>query len=307
MPLQDQTISTLEDFFAAPLAFVRQVAPATMILTTGGTRRRAALAGVPSSSDEYVEVMRQEMIACHELIFRHGVRHIFSGALIESNFDEVTSGFRSKLVAWTEWGMAGPEALADYARLGWQVRLVGAESWPELLPAAAKLEAATPMQPDGPVLWFTVASSVDASWQWMLGKIQAHPTTDRAEAIRKVFGQDVPPATLYLGSGKPQIVSSIAPPLIMGRMECYWRQSLGYALDERTLRTILYDYAYTRQTGQQDKSGRAERAKEYAPLWKDAPVIGLGKRYGPFWYPAPVAEPAMDNDSTPVDSSPRSE
>jgi hypothetical protein len=109
----------------------------------------------------------------------------------------------------------------------------------------------------------------------------------------------VPLATLYLGSGKPQVFPSIVPPLLMGRVDCYWRQHLGYDLDAATLRAILYDYAYLRNTWQEDKTGRAEQVLRFRAAWENPPVIGAGVRLGPFWYPAPVdAVPAAEEGAS---------
>ena len=69
------------------------------------------------------------MIACFELFFRFGVRHIFNTLIRPNQFAEV-GRYRERLLDWLDWGVAGPEALADYARLGWRVRLLGTMSVP---------------------------------------------------------------------------------------------------------------------------------------------------------------------------------
>ena len=162
----------------------------------------------------------------------------------------------SRLVRWTASSLGGLEALEDYARLNWRVRLVGTSSWPDLLPLAQQLKDAT-ADNDGPTVWFSVASHSDLEWQRILRIAVEQQITDRPTLVRAVYGEDIPPATLYLGTGKPQVVESIVPPLLVGKLECYWRQHLGYDLDERTFRTILYDYAYVRPTWRADKTGRA--------------------------------------------------
>ena len=279
---------TLEEFLAAPPADCRGVAPATLILGAGGTRRRAVLAGLSPTSDEHIRWHRRQMIACHQLIFAHGVQHIISAILVDSHSQEVTPDYAGHLMRWARWSLGGPEALDDYARLGWRVRLIGTQSWPELAPVAAALRAATAHQ-HGPTVWFSVASHSDLEWQHILRIAVEQQISDRQALVRAVYGEEMPPATLYLGTGKPQIVESIVPPLLVGKLECYWRQHLGYDLDERTLRTILYDFAYIRPTWRADKTGRAEQVLAYQDAWTNPPVIGLGVRLGPFWYPAPIA------------------
>jgi hypothetical protein len=285
---------SLSEFLAAPVDRVRGIAPATLILGAGGTRRRAVLEGIQPQSHAYAQWTRHQMIRCLDLIFRHGVQHIFAAVLTDSHARELTPGYSDKLLDWTQYGLAGDDALPDYASFDWRVRLVGTESWPDLQETADRLRRET-AQHTGPIVWFTVNSDVDAHWRLILETAAAHSIWTRAELIRAIYGEEVPLATLYLGTGKPQIVESIVPPLLMGKVECYWRQHLGYDLDERTLREILYDYAYVRPTWREDKTGRAEQVLAYADVWATPTVLGLGTRIGPFWYPAPTPSP----DPTP--------
>ncbi len=292
MPESTVAKPTLEEFLAMPS--VAHVAPQTLILGAGGTRRRAVMAGLSPHSDEYPRWTRREMIACHQLIFEQGVQHILSPMLVDSHLNEITPDYIGKLMRWTQWSLGGPDALEDYARLNWRVRLIGAQSWPELMPLAEQLAQATASH-DGPTVWFTVASNIDMEWERILRIAVEQQITDRPTLVSAVYGEAIPPATLYLGTGKPQIVESIVLPLLVGKLECYWRQHLGYDLDVRTFRTILYDFAYIRPTWRADKTGRAEQVLAYQDAWTQPPVIGMGVRLGPFWYPAPIA-PVAPNE-----------
>jgi hypothetical protein len=282
----NQTTS-LEEFLAAPVEEVRQVAPETVILGAGGTRRSAVLAGIEPQSDEYVAWTREQMMNCLSLIFRHGVKHIFSPLLVHSHQHEVTPGYSDHVVNWIREGLAGESPMDDYVRLGWRVRLIGAESWQGLEGTADKLISCTEHNP-GPTVWFTVISNIEAYWERLFCLVLQNGATTRAEIVRLVYGEDIPPATLYLGTGKPQIVESIVPPLLIGKLECYWRQHLGYDIDEKTLRTILYDYVHVRRLAPTDKTGRAEQVIEHLEAWQDPSIVGMGMRLGPFWYPAPL-------------------
>lgn len=284
---------TLEEFLHAPLEQIRSVAPTTLILGTGGTRRRAVLEGISPHSDRYTAWTREQMIRCLDLIFRHGVQHLITTVLASSQAQEVTPGYRDRLVKWTAWGIAGPEALADYQRMGWRVRLVGSESWPDLLPVAEQLHAAT-ADASGPTLWLSVVSQVELVWTHILRVAREQGIESRRELVAAVYGEEIPPATLYLGTSKPQVDETIVLPLLIGKLECYWRQNLGFDLDEKTLRTILYDYAYVRPTWQADKTGRAEQVLAYRAAWEEPPVVGMGTRLGPFWYPAPIPPPPTE-------------
>ena len=281
---------TLECFLEASIEEIRQVSPATVILGAGGTRRRAVLADVSPQSDEYVQWTRMSALACLDLIFRHGAKHIIAPLLVHSHENEQIPGYSDKLMEWTRWGLAGDEALDEFTRCGWRVRLIGTESWPVLEDVAHYLRTKTEDNP-GPTVWFSVVSKVEAHWEMMLRMTREYDVSTRKELVQLIYGEDIPQATLYIGSGKPQVVESIVPPLLIGKLECYWRQHLGYDLDERTLRAILYDYAYVRRSTVDDKSGRAEKVMDYAGAWDEPPIIGMGMRLGPFWYPTPVPAP----------------
>jgi hypothetical protein len=285
---------SLEEFLAAPLEGVAKVAPATMIYSASGTRRHAAFAGVPTQGDDYARWTREQMITSINLIFQHGVRHLFLIAVTPSQFNEMTDNYREHLWRWLDWGLAGPEALADYQRFGWRVRIVLNERLPRLHVAGARLEAMTPEQ-SRHNLWFFVAPDYQFPWQCMVEAIQRAKEKTQDEVVRVLYGECISSASLYLGTGKPGVSSDQLPPfLIRDRIiQCYWSQRPGYSLDETQLRTILYDYAYLRKTWQKDKTGRAEQALIHREAWEHGPTIGAGMQLGPFWYPAPFALPNL--------------
>jgi hypothetical protein len=103
------------------------------------------------------------MMACLELLFRHGVQNIFTPALIQAQWREVTQGYRENLLTWIDWAVSGPEALADYARLGWQVRLCNVAHLPKLQETSKRLEAVTGCG-DGPCLWLTATPDWEDVW-----------------------------------------------------------------------------------------------------------------------------------------------
>ena len=280
---------SFEEFLALSNNALAHLAPATMIFAAGGTRRRAVLAGIDPTSNEYAQWSFEQMIACFELFFQLGVRHIITHAIIPSQYQEVTHGYREKLLQWVDRGLTNPTALEGYQRLGWRARLLGTDSLPQLASAAERLRK-NPAPPDAPTIWVTVTPTEQAPWDSLLTAVHQSGTRTQAEAIRAQFGEDIPPATLYIGSGKPGVFPAVVPPLLMGKMQCYWLQRPGFLVDRQTVRAVLYDFAYTRKTWKKDKTGRAEQVLDQRDIWEDAPVLGLGVRMGPFWYPAPISE-----------------
>lgn len=284
---------SLEAFLAAPPEVVAQVAPAAMAYAPGGTRRQATFNGLSPWSDAYFRWARQATIACFDLIFQNGVRHLFSPTLTPGNFAEANA-YRPRLLQWVEWGIAGPEALHNYARHGWRVRLIGGEHVPELQNAAARLITDTPVT-SAHTLWWTVMPTPEAAWESLLHAAQQSKTTSRADLMYTLYGEELPLITLYLAFGKPQFSSGVLPPLLLGDMQCYWSQQPGYSLTTEQFRTILYDFAFLRQTWTQDKTGRAEAAAPYRAVWQRPLILGLGQRLGRHWYPAEMPLPPDAN------------
>lgn len=285
--MNPSSIPSLEEYLTWPAAKVAQVAPEAVVLAIGGTRRAAALAGVPL--EQMAEFTLPQMFAACRLHFRLGIRHLFLPVASPRMFQE-TGLYRDRLLQWLCSGLAGSESCQTYQTDGWRVRLIIAgEQIPELTEAATAVDAAT-RNIDGPRLWFLVITGHEALWQWQI-KAFTQGARSRSEAIQYLFGEVVPPADLLISYGKPFIALDVIPPLLYEETHAYWRQKPGYAIDETELRTILYDYTYTRQTWRQDKTGRAEQALIHQKTLESAPPLGLGLQLGPFWYPAPFPPP----------------
>lgn len=287
-------IPTLEDFLAAPIETVAKIAPITAVYGAGGTRRRAVFEGVEPWSDEFVNWARTRILSCIDLIFRHGVRNLFVTTLTPDNFREVNR-YQAQLLERTHWFIAGDETLIDYKQYGWRVRLVGAENVPLLKDTAEYLRTVTPTVGTHTLYWNVVPTS-ESPWQELLAAAQRSHGCTRAEVVRSLYGEDIPPATLYLAFGKPAILPEIIPPLLMGQVQSYWSQQPGYTLTETQLRTILYDYAYLRSTWREEKLERAKEALAHRQAWEEGPILGLGMRLGPFWYPAPMVSTAWSTE-----------
>lgn len=278
------------DFLAAQAQAIRWAAPASMVYAAAGTRRAAALAGIASDSEAYAQWSRAQMIDACALIFAHGVSHLFTILATPGQFAEV-GRYRDRLLEWINWGVAGPEAMADYQTLGWRVRLIGAHEIDELNEAATRVSA-LPGAAAHHTLWLWVIPDTDAPWRWLRDAL-CGPAQTRTAAVERLYGEAVPPVTLYLGFGKPAVADYLLPPLLNGTVHCYWTQRPGYALTEYELRNVLYDYACVRPTWRRDKSERGEEAVADRARWQQTSILGLGQRAGPFWYPESTGQPAL--------------
>jgi hypothetical protein len=279
-------VPELAAFLAAPASEVAVVAPATVIVAFGGLRRSAELAGVDRQSPAYLAWLRAGLVDCVDLLFRHGIGHVIAPIAIGEHL-AAAGDQAERVLGAIDWGFAGKEALADYAAREWRVRLLGGEALPALAPTAERLREATSRQGQS-TLWLSVYADSDAPLESIFAAVHRSGARTQAELIGALYGETIPRATLLLGFGAPTFSYDLIPPLLAGRLECYWMQRPGYALDEPMLRRILYDYAFIRSTG----SG-VPRNDRYADIaaqraaWETDWVLGVGTHVGPFWYPAP--------------------
>ncbi|MBC8333606.1 MAG: hypothetical protein H8E28_16630 [Anaerolineae bacterium] len=269
---------------------VALLSPRTMIYAASGTRRAAALNGISTSGDEFAVWTQGELFRTIELLFLHGICHLFMPMLGPSQFNEATPEYQKHLWRWFEEGLTGTDAIAKYQRAGWRVRIAGSEYISELKQAGRRLIEQTPNDASH-TLWCYAIPAYETPWRWMLEAAQTAQAKTLADAKNALYGDNIPPASLYLSTGKPLMSSLQLPPLLVnGPLQCYWSQRPGYSLDQRQLRAIIYDYAYLRKTWKKDKSGRAEQALAERDLWERGNVLGVGIRKGPFWYPAPFED-----------------
>ena len=277
---------------SAPDAAVAGVAPATLIWAPGGTRRRATIEGVPLD-ERYIAWARGHLVENVALFFRLGVQHLIVPILGPRQMAE-EGLYGERLIAWIGGALAGPLACAEYQQRGWRARMIGqAASLPALTETAAQMAAATP---DGAhTLWFYAVTDDDDPWREVLATAGRTGARTQREAVRALYGEDVPPATLLIGFGKPVVGTTLLPPLLTADdMQCYWTQRAGFRLTEPMLRTIIYDYAYARRTWRPDRQGRYADAPGLAALWEREDVLGVGTRLGGYWYPTPF--PASRDD-----------
>lgn len=284
---------TPAQFLVAPDATVAEVAPQTMIYAAGGTRRSAALAGVPLG-DDYARFLAPRVRATAGMIFRLGVRHLIAPVGRPQIFAE--SGlYRREFTRWMRLALTEPPALEHYRTANWRVRLVVAgEPSGELAETAAILDSAT-SQSTGQRLWFFTTRSYDELWEWMLS---ARAQT-RGELVTRLFGEDIPPATVLVSFGKPLVAQDHLPPMLCEETQCYWTQRPGYSLTEQELRSIFYDRAFLRTTWRKDKTGREQEALRHRRVWENAPLVGLGRKLGPFWYPVETTIVSGDARAAP--------
>jgi hypothetical protein len=262
---------------------VATIAPRSMVYAPGGTRRSATFAGIEPWSADYVRLGHKEITKCIDLIFRHGVEHVFTPAIMAGHTSEV-GAIEQQLFSTTSSFLTDPNLLDLVRGYGWRLRIAPSAYAQELRPVIESVERATAS--DGRhTWWLTITPSTDSWWSTLINLAKGEQVHSRADAILALYGEAIPPITLCLAFGKPMMSADLFPPLLMENVQCYWSQQAGYSLTEQQFRRIVYDYAYLRPTWQKDKTERAKAAVAHQEIWEREVIIGLGKRLGPFWYP----------------------
>jgi hypothetical protein len=257
--------------------------PASAVFAGGGTRRAAALAGVPMGQAYATWSQRRLFDAC-ELFFRLGVRNLFVPLVRPRNMAE-TGHFRDHMLDWLRWGLLGADALQVFHANDWRVRLIYAGTLSTDIRAMQHTLDAQTGHAQGPRLFFTVTTSIAELWDWHR-RMFLQGIATYAAAIRELYGEELEPVRLLVSFGKPFVGPDLLPPLLSEEVQCYWRQRPGYDITEDELRAILFDYGFLRRTWQADKTGRADEAIRDRGMWEHGPTLGLGIRRGSFWYPA---------------------
>lgn len=223
------------------------------------------------------------------MIFEQGVEHLCMPMLGPSQFEESTGEYREHLWRWFRDGLAGENAIAHYKKMGWRVRIAFNDYMPELGDAGQRLENDTPSESPH-TLWCYVVPEFETIWRWVLDAVGRAGARTYAEAIRALYGADIPSATMYLSTGKPLISTLQLPPLLISEVaQCYWSQRPGYSLNQQQFRQMIYDSAFARKTWKKDKTGRAEEILSNRELWENGSIFGLGEKMGSFWYPKDLA------------------
>lgn len=115
---------------------------------------------------------------------------------------------------------------------------------------------------------------------------------DRAALIRKYYGEDLPPASLFIGFDK---FSAFDMPLLAtGEEDLYFSVSPSPYITERQLRAILYDHLYVRRAPEPDytkmDADELDWLRQYYRANKDL-AFGVGRLKFNLWIPQTGNEP----------------
>jgi tuberculosinol/isotuberculosinol synthase len=109
---------------------------------------------------------------------------------------------------------------------------------------------------------------------------------DKSALIRKYYGEDLPPVSLFIGFDKFSVFDM--PLLVTGEEDLYFSVSPSPYMTERQLRAILYDHIYVRRTPEPDytkmSGDELDGLREYYRASKDL-AFGVGKLRFNLWFP----------------------
>lgn len=109
---------------------------------------------------------------------------------------------------------------------------------------------------------------------------------DKQTLIRKYYGQDMPPVSLFIGFDKLSVFDM--PLLATGEEDLYFSLSPSPYMTQRQLRAILYDHLYIRPTPEPDYQSldgeELNWLREYYRKNKDY-AFGIGKLKSGLWIP----------------------
>jgi hypothetical protein len=143
--------------------------------------------------------------------------------------------------------------------------------------------------------WIDMAAE-EAMVGYQLGTQLGRPPS-RAELIRAYYGDELPPLSVYVGSGRPQL-GQLRPPFLGGAEDCYWAQPPLMRLTAKDWRRIIFDHLFARRTDSARRyptDGESREMLVRALTEMDGQIVGLGVRHPlGFWA---ACEQATDFDN----------
>lgn len=115
---------------------------------------------------------------------------------------------------------------------------------------------------------------------------------DKREIVESYYGEYVEPVNLFIGFDRPAAFDM--PLIATGHEDLYFTVSPSPYMDERTLRSILYDHLYARRINEQYSQLTSEDWQTLTNFYRANRhhVLGVGHQAadGAIWYPLPQVE-----------------
>ncbi len=249
---QTRSAVDLETFLAlddrAVAEYVRERGTACWAVAVGGTRRAYIAQGGrldrPADYPVYIEWLDHQDTVLLDQLFRLGVQTVVR----VMRFPRDRGQEYAKLA-----GRALSELMTSASRRELHARHDLAVS---IVAHAAPGECRTPplltTSGRGPRLVYLLrgdwvaAGAEEAAIGYDLGRSLGRAPT-LSELTNAFYGMDVPPLSVYVGSGRPR-VANLLPPFIRGEEDLYWSQTPLLTLSGKEWRRIIFDHLWSRRT-----------------------------------------------------------
>jgi len=292
-----------ERFLELPIADVAARVRATghkvCVFPVNGTRRWFMLEHGDKVSNDFFKAYMDESIKNHvhlcELLFDHGIKTILApvfGRELMRRGDEYTKRVGIDGLVRTATDKIYREFFEKY---NVKVRFYGdyrdvlsGTDYAYALKSMYELAEATKHNTEFELFFGVFADeATETIARLSVEHYLAHGSVPDQEAlIRKYYGEDIPPVSLFIGFDKFSVFDM--PLLANGEEDLYFSVSPSPYMTERQLRAILYDHIYVRRITEPDytklSKDELDWLREYYRSNKDF-ALGVGKLKFNLWLP----------------------
>ena len=300
----------LEEFLSLPVdevaTLVRAAGPQVAVFPINGTRRwfmleHAAAAQGDDPITAYMDISQARHIELYRLFFDHGVDTLLT-PVFGSELFRRGEGYIRRI------GMAGiarlaqhPEFLKFYDEYGVRVRFYGdyrrelaGTEYASLIDIFDEVTRRTRTFQRARLFFGVFASDATESAAGLaVAFYRDHakvPT--RRELVEMYYGEDVPPASFFIGFDKPSAFDY--PLLASGEEDLYFTAAPSPYLAERQLREILFDHLYTRRAPEPEYADFVQDDWAWMKSFYRAHrehTYGVGALHSGIWIPTEQLEP----------------
>jgi tuberculosinol/isotuberculosinol synthase len=299
---------SLEQFLQLPTeevaALVQATGPKVCVFPVNGTRRWFMLEHADKVGDDFVAAYMNESIKNHvylcAMMFDHGIDTILApvfGRELMRRGDEYTKRVGMDGLVRTA---TDKNYLDFFSQYGVKVRFYGdyrdmltGTPYEYALKSLYEVTEATKHNSSVRLFFGVFADeAVETAARLSVEHYLAQGTIpDKQTLIRKYYGEDLPPVSLYIGFDK---FSAFDMPLLStGEEDLYFSVSPSPYMTKSQLRTILYDHIYLRRIPEPDytKLANDEAAwlRSYYQRHKDH-ALGVGSLKFDLWIPRSMEE-----------------
>lgn len=301
--------ATFENLPVADVARrVRATGPTVCGFPINGTRRWFLLEHGPTARDgdieRYIDAVSDKYIELLRMLFDHGIdtvlAPVFGPDLLERGAD-YRAMMEEALV-----GFAKNQVFLDfYDDYDLRVRVYGdaercleGTRYAHALDAYKELAKRTATH-EGQHLFYGVCAQ-DPTETIAAFSVSFYQTHDRPPSRREVvemyYGEYVPPVDLFIGFADRHAVFDM-PLVATGDEDLYFTVSPSPYLDIQSLRSILFDHLYTRQSSPQYEELEREDWEHLRRFYtlNRGNVQGVGVERQGIWFPLPQVVPADDS------------